>query len=448
MPYGKDGTYYSDYFEMKRADEAWLQRDKQNKLLKEQNKMKEKENELLQKQNELLKQQEEHQRLQNEEQQRHNKEMEKQEQVYDQNKNEMSDISNNNHTENSELKIQQFNMNQENISQYIDRGMMYLENEEYEKANNFFDMVLDINSHNAEAHLGKFLAEQNASCLNKLQDCVIFDLENSKNFMRALKYAEGKNRDILQKFFNNNKLKIEKAENEEKANIQKLKDVCKKLEENYKNTQKENSEIAQKLFYEIQEKIQKNNTYKKELEKQIIELGEKLKSLGFFKAKAKEKIKNEIENSKTQIIKMQKENNKLKEKYKIEMKKLYEQEENIIKELKGNANDPFIGEQITILLNNLGIANENEGVDDTETELTNAINEVIKSGIASPTELESKLNIGYAKAGRLIDEMEEMGIISEYQSNQPRKILLSKEKWLEIKEAKEYGRFYDFIKKL
>ena len=145
---------------------------------------------------------------------------------------------------------------------------------------------------------------------------------------------------------------------------------------------------------------------------------------------------------------MQKENNKLKEKYKIEMKKLYEQEENIIKELKGNANDPFIGEQITILLNNLGIANENEGVDDTETELTNAINEVIKSGIASPTELESKLNIGYAKAGRLIDEMEEMGIISEYQSNQPRKILLSKEKWLEIKETKEYGRFYDFIKKL
>ena len=124
MPYGKDGTYYSDYFEMKRADEAWLQRDKQNKLLKEQNKMKEKENELLQKQNELLKQQEEQHRLQNEEQQRHNKEMEKQEQVYDQHKNEMSDISNNNHTENSELKIQQFNMNQENISQYIDRGMM------------------------------------------------------------------------------------------------------------------------------------------------------------------------------------------------------------------------------------------------------------------------------------------------------------------------------------
>ena len=90
-------------------------------------------------------------------------------------------------------------------------------------------MVLDINSHNAEAHLGKFLAEQNASCLNKLQDCVIFDLENSKNFMRALKYADGKNRDILKKFFNNNKLKIEKAENEEKANIQKLKDLCKKL---------------------------------------------------------------------------------------------------------------------------------------------------------------------------------------------------------------------------
>ena len=254
MPYGKDGTFYKDWNDMKRADEKWLQQDKQNRLIENQNKikekeliMREKENKLLQEQNILLKRQEEQQRLQNEELKRHNEEIQRQNsQLEFSNKNilPIPDDIDNNTLKDHELKIQQFNMSQDNIEKYIDRGMMYLEDEEYEKANKFFEMVLDISPKNAQAHLGKFLASQNTSSLDNLQNGIIIDLESSNDFMRALKYSEGKNKDILQKFLENNKLKIEQLENEEKENMQKIQELCRQLEENYINTQKENLEIA------------------------------------------------------------------------------------------------------------------------------------------------------------------------------------------------------------
>lgn len=51
MPYGKDGTFYKNVNEQIRADQAWLQRDRQNKLLEEQNKLLKKQNELKQSNN-------------------------------------------------------------------------------------------------------------------------------------------------------------------------------------------------------------------------------------------------------------------------------------------------------------------------------------------------------------------------------------------------------------
>ena len=41
--------------------------------------------------------------------------------------------------------------------------------------------------------------------------------------------------------------------------------------------------------------------------------------------------------------------------------------------------------------------------------------------------------MGYARAGRIIDQMEERGIISGYQGSKPREVLMSKEKWQELK---------------
>ena len=41
--------------------------------------------------------------------------------------------------------------------------------------------------------------------------------------------------------------------------------------------------------------------------------------------------------------------------------------------------------------------------------------------------------VGYARAGRIIDQMEERGIISGYQGSKPREVLMSKERWQELK---------------
>lgn len=50
--------------------------------------------------------------------------------------------------------------------------------------------------------------------------------------------------------------------------------------------------------------------------------------------------------------------------------------------------------------------------------------------------------------GRIVDQMEFKGIISGWEGSKPRKVLITKERWEEMKEEKKYGRFYEMIKKL
>ncbi len=59
--------------------------------------------------------------------------------------------------------------------------------------------------------------------------------------------------------------------------------------------------------------------------------------------------------------------------------------------------------------------------------LPDAINLVVKEGQASISLLQRRLRIGYARAARLIDEMEERGIIGGFEGSKPRKVLITKE---------------------
>lgn len=65
--------------------------------------------------------------------------------------------------------------------------------------------------------------------------------------------------------------------------------------------------------------------------------------------------------------------------------------------------------------------------------LPQAIEIVIDVGEASATLLQRRLRLGYARAGRLVDTMERMGIVGPHEGSKPRKVLLSRQDWLQMK---------------
>ena len=71
--------------------------------------------------------------------------------------------------------------------------------------------------------------------------------------------------------------------------------------------------------------------------------------------------------------------------------------------------------------------------DDTDPFLMEAIESVIEMGQASASYIQRKFKVGYARAARIIDQMEERGIISGYEGSKPRKVLMPKDRWEELK---------------
>ena len=69
--------------------------------------------------------------------------------------------------------------------------------------------------------------------------------------------------------------------------------------------------------------------------------------------------------------------------------------------------------------------------DDTDYEvdplLNDAIDDVISTGMVSIPFIQQRFKIGYARAGRIVDQMEERGIISGDNADKPRKVLLNKD---------------------
>lgn len=66
-----------------------------------------------------------------------------------------------------------------------------------------------------------------------------------------------------------------------------------------------------------------------------------------------------------------------------------------------------------------------------DEKMEEAIKFVIDSGQASTSMLQRRLRVGYARAGRMIDDMEKMGIVGPYQGAKPREVLITYQDWLE-----------------
>jgi S-DNA-T family DNA segregation ATPase FtsK/SpoIIIE len=71
--------------------------------------------------------------------------------------------------------------------------------------------------------------------------------------------------------------------------------------------------------------------------------------------------------------------------------------------------------------------------DDKDPFLWDAIETVVETGQASTSFIQRRFKVGYARAGRIIDQMEERGVISGYQGSKPREVLMTKERLEELK---------------
>jgi DNA segregation ATPase FtsK/SpoIIIE-like protein len=66
--------------------------------------------------------------------------------------------------------------------------------------------------------------------------------------------------------------------------------------------------------------------------------------------------------------------------------------------------------------------------------LEDAIQMVIEDQQASVTKLQRKFNIGYTRAARLIDTLEDQGIVGPYERSKPRKVLVTSKEEIPIIE--------------
>ena len=82
-------------------------------------------------------------------------------------------------------------------------------------------------------------------------------------------------------------------------------------------------------------------------------------------------------------------------------------------------------------------AEESGGSDDVDELFNDAVSIAVESGRVSTSMLQTRLKLGYARAARIVDQMESCGIIGPFEGQKPRQILISKEDWAEMRYRRE-----------
>lgn len=100
-----------------------------------------------------------------------------------------------------------------------------------------------------------------------------------------------------------------------------------------------------------------------------------------------------------------------------------EYDDNIMQEIEKNADNT---KKKGTSMNN---GNRDEG---TDVMYNKAVEVVVEAQMASTTLLQRRLKLGYARAARIVDELEEKGIVGPFEGSKPRKVLITKQQWMEM----------------
>ena len=79
-----------------------------------------------------------------------------------------------------------------------------------------------------------------------------------------------------------------------------------------------------------------------------------------------------------------------------------------------------------------GGRDDGDDVDETDEALPQAIEIAVEAGSISTSMLQRKMRFGYARAGRIIDQMEQRGIVGPSEGSKPRKVLITRQQWIEM----------------
>ena len=104
-----------------------------------------------------------------------------------------------------------------------------------------------------------------------------------------------------------------------------------------------------------------------------------------------------------------------------------EEVENVVDFIKGSEEEVDYSEDIINHINSESNNESNVNNDDTDELLDEAMKLVIDYQQASTSFIQRKLRVGFNRASRIMDELEEHGIISEKDGSKPRQVLVSKE---------------------
>ncbi|MCL2486824.1 MAG: DNA translocase FtsK, partial [Oscillospiraceae bacterium] len=119
-----------------------------------------------------------------------------------------------------------------------------------------------------------------------------------------------------------------------------------------------------------------------------------------------------------------------------------EEVESVVKFIKQNSSADYDEAVAKEIERNAGDSPDGDGIDmgDVDVLFNKAVEVCIEGGQASTAMLQRRLGIGYARAGRLIDQLEQRGVVGPFEGSKPRSVLMSRPQFLEMSAAGSFPK--------